>query len=163
MSQAFCVVTFYCTNLAGTGRCYDVSWHVHSTTWGRHSPSPQHCPPQMRWPPVTQTYQLQWTWLPAEPASIKSFSYDWHLNFYVCVQSQMGHALAQGQRNQGQPEFTSSPLVLKKWHCLVPHWLRFHLFLQYSLHGSGTDKPFSLELAHPSIHWKNIWVWVYVV
>ena len=28
---------------------------------------------------------------------------------HVCVQSQMGHALAQGQRNQGQPEFTSSP------------------------------------------------------
>ena len=26
---------------------------------------------------------------------------------HVCVQSQMGHA--QGQRNQGQPKFTSSP------------------------------------------------------
>ena len=24
-------------------------------------------------------------------------------------------------------------LVHKKWHCLVPHWLRFLLFLQYSL------------------------------
>ena len=31
------------------------------------------------------------------------------VHFYVCVQSQMGHAMAQGQRNQGQPEFTSSP------------------------------------------------------
>ena len=30
----------------------------------------------------------------------------------VCVQSQMGHALAQGQRNQGQPEFTSSGRIL---------------------------------------------------
>ena len=33
--------------------------------------------------------------------------YEEELN--VCVQSQTGHALAQGQRNQGQPEFTSSP------------------------------------------------------
>ena len=52
-------------------------------------------------------------------------------SLYVCVRSKMGHAMAQGQRNQGQPEFTSSPLVHKKRYSLVPHWLRFLLFLQY--------------------------------
>ena len=31
--------------------------------------------------------------------------------YFVCVQSQMGHALDQGLINQGQPEFTSSPYI----------------------------------------------------
>ena len=36
-----------CAHLADTGRCCGVWRPVHSTTWGRHSPGPQHCQSRM--------------------------------------------------------------------------------------------------------------------
>ena len=84
----------------------------------------------------------------------------------VCVQSQTGHALAQGQRNQGQPEFTSGPwdpTVHKKWHCLVPHWLRFPFFLQYSCMTSFAKLTFLNALRFPKTQdqGKSKTAWLY--
>ena len=56
-------------------------------------------------------------------------------SFSVCVQSQMPLRWRRAKEIKDSSNLQAVPniLVLKKWHCLVPHWLRFLLFLQYSI------------------------------